>query len=327
MANMKALLERFDGYQQQHRWLAIPLAVAKKFSDDKAGYLAALVAYYAFFSLFPLLLVLVTALGFFLGRNSEFQQRVVNSVLTQFPIIGDQIRENIQSIRGSGVALAIGIAGTLLAGLAVIQALQHGMDEIWNVPVSERPNFLISKLRSLLMLLVLGGGAIGATLVSGIAAGGSGGVWSIPLRFAGFIGSLALNFGLFMVAFRVLTVAPISWRDVWKGALFAAVAWALLQHLGSFYVSRQLRNAGQVYGFFAIVIGLLSWLYVGAQLTLLAAETNVVLARRLWPRSLSKQGDVTHAETRALSGLAEQEQRHPRESIDVSFGGKTTSGS
>ena len=293
--------------------------MGKKFSDDKAGYLAALVAYYAFFSLFPLLLVLLSVLGFVLGRNSEFQQRALDSVLTQFPIIGDQIRENVQSIRGSGLALAVGIAGTLLAGLGVIQALQHGMDEVWNVPVTDRPSFLISKVRGLLMLILLGLGSIGATLLAGVAAGGTSGAWSIPLRVAGFLGSLTLNFALFMVAFRVLTVAPISWKDVWRGALFAAVAWALLQHLGTFYVGRQLTKASQVYGFFAIVIGLLSWLYVGAQLTLLAAETNVVLARQLWPRTLNKEGDVTHAEARTLTGLAEQEQRHTQERIDVQF--------
>jgi membrane protein len=319
MPNAKAFLKRFDDYQRTHPWMGFPIAVAKKFSDDRAGYLAALVAYYAFFSLFPLLLVLVSSLGFVLGRNSEFQQKVLDSVLTQFPIIGDQIKENVSSIQGSGFALGIGIAGTLLAGLGVIQALQFGMDEIWNVPFTRRPNFIVSRLRGLLMLAVLGGGTIAATVLAGVGAGGTSGVWSIPLRAAGLIGSVALNFGLFMVAFHVLTVAKVSWADLWPGASLAAVAWAILQVLGSFVVGRQLKDASQVYGFFGIVIGLLSWLYLGGQVTLFAGEVNVVRARSLWPRNVDKKAPPTPAEEKALSRLAHEEQRHPGEDIDVDF--------
>lgn len=324
MPKAKAFLRRFDEYQQGHAWIGFPIAVAKKFSDDRAGYLAVLVAYYAFFSLFPLLLVLVSALGFLVGRNSEFQQKVVDSVLTQFPIIGDQISENVSSIQGSGFALAIGIAGTLLAGLGVIQALQFGMDEIWNVPFTSRPNFFVSRLRGVLMLAILGVGTIAATVMAGVGAGGTSGVWSFPLRAAGLIGSVALNFGLFMVAFRVLTVAKVSWSDLWPGALLAAVAWAILQFLGSFIVGRQLKDATQVYGFFGIVIGLLSWLYLGGQLTLFAGEVNVVRARNLWPRNVDKKAPPTPAEQKALSRLAHEEQRHYSEDIDVDFDRSST---
>jgi YihY family inner membrane protein len=320
----KALLRRLDEYQRSHAWLGFLIAVAKKFSDDRAGYLAALVAYYAFFSLFPLLLVLVSGLGFVLGRNSEFKQKVLDSVLTQFPIIGDQIQENVSSIQGSGLALAVGIVGTLFAGLGVIQALQFGMDEVWNVPFTRRPSFLVSRLRALLMLAVLGGGTIAATVLAGVGAGGTSGVWSVPLRVAGFAASLALNFGLFMVAFRVLTAAKVAWRDLWPGSLLAAIVWAILQGLGGFVVGRQLKDATQVYGFFGIVIGLLSWLYLGAQLTFFAAEVNVVRARRLWPRNIDKTAPRTPAEEEALSRLAEEEQRHPREDIDVDFDSSST---
>jgi membrane protein len=319
MPNAKALLRRLDEHQKRHAWLGFPIAVAKKFSDDRAGYLAALVAYYAFFSLFPLLLVLVSGLGFLLGRNSEFKQKVLDSVLTQFPIIGDQISENVSSIQGSGLALGVGVAGTLLAGMGVIQALQFGMDEIWNVPMTRRPNFLFSRLRALVMLAVLGGGTIAATVLAGVGAGGTSGLWSIPLRIAGFAGSLALNFVLFMIAFRVLTATNVSWKEVWPGALLAAVGWAILQGLGGFVVGRQLKNATQVYGFFGIVIGLLSWLYLGAQLTLFGGEVNVVRARRLWPRNVDKTAPPTRAEELALSRLAKEEQRLSGEDIDVDF--------
>lgn len=314
---MNSMLARFDAYQQSRPWLAFLIGLGKKFSDDRAGYLATLVAYYGFFSLFPLLLVLVSALGFVLGENSGFRQKVLDSVLSQIPVIGSQLNNNIQGIQGSGLALVIGLAGTLLAGMGVILSLQHGMDQIWTVPVQDRPKFLIARLRALLMLGVLGLGAVASTVVSSLGSSGKG-VVSLALVLLGVAGSVALNFGLFMVAFRVLTSAEVGWREVMPGAAVGALSWALLQALGGYIVRNQLTRASDVYGFFAIVIGLLSWLYVGARMTYLAAEINVVKARHLWPRSLDLN-HPTKAEKTALAGLATQEQRHPSEQIDVAF--------
>src|SRR6266542_5843732 len=117
--------ESIDGYQQRRRWLAFPMAVVKKFGDDRAGNLAALIAYYGFFSLFPLLLVLVAVLGFILRGNATLQESIVNSALAQFPIIGDQIKTNVKALSGSaGVALGIGTLVALWAGLGVTNAAQ-----------------------------------------------------------------------------------------------------------------------------------------------------------------------------------------------------------
>ncbi|MGQ0680506.1 MAG: YihY/virulence factor BrkB family protein [Actinomycetota bacterium] len=314
------LIKRFDQYQRNHPILAFPIAVAKKFTDDRAGFLAALVAYYAFFSIFPLLLVFVSVLGFVLGENSEFRQKVLDSVLAQIPVIGSQISQNINAIEGSGFALVIGLITALLAGLGVIQALQHGMDQIWNVPVVKRPKFLASRLRGFIMLATLGVLALGSTVISGIGASQEGPLKPM-LTIIGVVASLALNFGAFLIAFKVLTIADVSWRDVAPGAAVGAVSWAILQALGGYIVRNQLTLASDVYGFFAIVIGLLSWLYIGAQLTFVAAEINAVRARRLWPRSLDPEYDLTAAEREALTltGLATQEERLLREDVDVEF--------
>jgi membrane protein len=317
---LKRALRGFDAYQQAHTWVGFPVAVAKKFKDDRAGYLAGLVAYYAFFSLFPLLLILVSILGFLLGESSDFRQRVIDSVVDQIPVIGVLVSADIESIQGSGFALAVGLSGTLLLGLGVVRALQHGMDQVWNVPKHRRPKFLKSRARPLTMLGVLGLGAIGSTLISGVGSSGQGG-WSSVLGVAGVLGRLGLNFALFLVAFRLLTNAVVGWRDVLPGAAFAAFAWALLQALGGYIVRNQLTRASAIYGFFAVVIGLLSWLTLGALVTLLAAEINVVKTRRLWPRNLVHRDRMTVAETIALSGLAKQEQMHPSERIEVSFDG------
>src|SRR5438128_6085182 len=133
--DIQRTLRTVDDFQQRRRWLAFPFAVFKEFGDDQAGNLAALIAYYGFFSLFPLLLVLVTVLGFVLHGHPGLQDRVLNSTLGQFPIIGDQLRTNVHSLQGSGFALAIGVGGTLYGGLGVGAAAQNAMNEVWDVPV------------------------------------------------------------------------------------------------------------------------------------------------------------------------------------------------
>lgn len=102
--------------QQRHSSTSFPVEVVKKFGDDRASDLAALMAYFAFFSLFPLLLALVTVLGLGLRNNPSLQQRVLDSALSQFPIIGDQLA--VQGLSGSVVALVVGLAGAVWSGLA-----------------------------------------------------------------------------------------------------------------------------------------------------------------------------------------------------------------
>jgi membrane protein len=289
LISFSGALHRLDAYQQRHPWLAFVVAVGHKFRTDRAGYLATLVAYYAFFSLFPLLLVLFSILGFLLGNNSEFRDRILSSILaTQIPVIGAQIDRNITSIRGSGVAVALGVAVTLIAGTAVIHALQHGMDEVWSVPRRHRPKPLAARLRAVWFLAVLGTGVVASTLVAGI--GGTGrGIVPLGLRIAGLAASVLLNFGLFVVAFRFLTNARIAVRQVVPGAALAALLWAGMQVGGGIVVRTFLPRATDLYGFFAIVLGLMTWLFVGSNITLLAAEVNVVLARHLWPRVLEPE--------------------------------------
>jgi membrane protein len=310
---LKRVLAALDGYQQRHPWLGFPLAVFKKFGDDEAGKQAALMAYYGFFSLFPLLLVFVTVLGFFLGKSSHLRTDIVNSVLARFPIIGDQIRSNIHSLKGSGLALGIGIVGALWGGIGVVQAAQGAMDTVWHVPRRERPNFLKSRIKAVLLLLVLGTGVIASTLLSGIATAGTG--HTLLTKAIVLALSTLVNLALFLAAFKLLTVADVSLRQLVPGALVAAVASEILQAVGGYYLGHQLKGASQTYGFFGIVIGLLSWIYLQAQVTLLAAEINVVRAHRLWPRGLLPEEDVdVDFEPSSDSDSESQPQPHARAS-------------
>src|SRR5689334_22076199 len=166
-------LHDLDHRQQKIKGVRFIAAVVKKFIDDQAGQLAALIAYYGYFSLFPLLLVFVTILGFVLQGNPGAQESVLNSTLSQYPVIGDQMKHNIHSLQGSGVSLAIGIVGSLLAGLGVTGATQNAFNQVWHVPHKQRPNFVMWRLRGLGLLVVLGALAIVSTAVAGFVTGGS----------------------------------------------------------------------------------------------------------------------------------------------------------
>jgi YihY family inner membrane protein len=309
-------IEKLDEYQRRHGWLGFLLAVVKKFGDDEAGKQAALIAYYGFFSLFPLMLVMVTVLGFLLGHNSSLQRDVVNSVFSRFPIIGDQIRNNVSSLRGSGVALAIGIVGSLWGGLGVVQAAQGAMDTVWHVPRKARPNFIKSRLRALVLLFTLGVGVIAMTLLTGLATAGTG--HSVATKVIALAISTVMNFAVFLAAFRLLTVADVSWRQLVPGAVVAAVAGVVLQAVGGYIVGHTFAGASQTYGTLGVVIALLSWIYLQAQVTLFAAEINTVRVLGVWPRSLVADRP-TEADKRVLMGLAQMEERRPEEDVEVQF--------
>jgi YihY family inner membrane protein len=287
-------LSTVDAFQKRHPALAFPVAVWRKFSDDQAGNLAALVAYYAFLSTFPLLLVLVTILGMVLAGNPQLQQDVLNSALSEFPVIGTQLRANVHSLGRSGVGLAIGLILTLYGARGVANAMQNAVNDVWGIPRSERPGFPASLLRSFALIAVIGLGVLVTTALSGIGSWSGHtflGAWGKVLVVAV---SLVLNVGLFWLGLRMATAARVGWRELRLGAIFSAVVWQVLQFVGGYVVAHSLRNASALYGTFGLVLGLLAWFHLQAQLTLYAVEADVVRARGLWPRGLrpepSEQG-------------------------------------
>jgi YihY family inner membrane protein len=283
---MRRLLAALDKFQQRHRALAFPIAVYRKFSDDQAGSLAALVSYYAFVSTFPLLLVLVTVLGMVLSGNPHLQQDVLNSALSEFPVIGQQLRANVHSLGRSGIGLVVGLALTFIGARGVANAMQNAMNQVWEVPRTERPGFPSAWLRSFALIAIIGLGVIVTTVLSGVSAWSGHtflGSWG---RVLGIALSLVLNIGLFWLGLHVATAAEVTWRQLRLGAILSAVVWQALQFLGGYVVAHVLRHASELYGTFGLVLGLLGWFHLQAQLTLYAVEADVVRARKLWPRSL-----------------------------------------
>jgi membrane protein len=313
--NLADSLDRLDSWQQRRPALAIPLAVVKKFSDDGADRLGVQIAYWAFFSIFALLLVFTSILGFVFDSNPDLQKQLLDSTLERMPVIGPQISGHIGSLTGSGMALAVGLLGALWTGLGVALAIGTALDRIWAVPAVERPGFVNSRLRGLLVLLSVGAVNVLATVAVGLVT--AGGVGTTVTQLLSFAASAVIDLMLFVASFRLLTAAQLTTRKVLPGAVLAAGFWLGLQALGGAFVTQVLAGSSQTYGGFAAVIGLLSWLLIASELIMIAAEVNVVLAQRLWPQSLT--GELLEADRLALRTSARAAQLDPRQQIEVSF--------
>jgi len=287
MNMVQRIIHAVDALQQRHAWLAFPIAVWKKFGDDQAGNLAALIAYSALVAIFPLLLLLVTVLDIVLKNNPELKQKVLKAALDQYPVIGTQMENSIGHLTQTGVALAVAAIGIFIGALGVANSLQNALNSAWEIPFARRPGFPWSWLRSAALIIVIGVGFIGTTIISGLAAGAGRVLPGAGRSVLFYAVSLVLNFGLFWLGFRVGTAREITWRQLWLGAAISAVIWQILQAFGSYFISHQLAHASPLYGTFALVLGLIAWLYLQAQLTLYAVEINVVRTYRLWPRSLA----------------------------------------
>lgn len=314
MERMRALLRQVDEYQRGHRWLAWPLAVTKKYGDDQAGNQAALITYYAFFSLFPLLLVAVTVLGILLAHNPSLQHRVLNSALKNFPVVGTQLRQNVHSLNRTGVGLGLGLVGTFYGARGVASAAQNAFNHVWNVPKADRPGFPQNTLRSLGLIVLGGGGIVLTTALSGLASGGSA-RFGAGVRVGAIAVALVLNVCLFWLSFRLAIAKDVSGRDFRLAAVIAAVIWQVLQGSGTFLVSHELKNASEVYGTFAFIIGLLWWIYLQTQFTLYALEIDVVRAKRLLPRSLAPP-PLTPGDLRAFELYVGEERRRRPSEVD-----------
>jgi membrane protein len=285
MNRIEKAFRAVDALQQRHAWLAFPVAVWKKFGDDQAGNLAALIAYSGLVAIFPLLLVLVTVLDIVLKDNPGLKQTVLDAV-DKYPAIS-LIEGHVDRLNQAGIALVIGLVGTFIGTLGVANSLQNALNSAWEIPFARRPGFPLSWLRSAALIIGVGTGFIATTILSTLAAHAGGVLHGAGASVLALAVSLVLNFGLFWLAFRLATASEITWRQLWLGAAISAFVWQILQAFGGYFLSHQIAHASPLYGTFAVVLGLIAWLYLQAQLTLYAVEINVVRVYRLWPRTLA----------------------------------------
>lgn len=285
----RSAIERIDAAQRGNRPAAFAVAVWRKWGDDRAGRLGAVVAYYGFFSVFPAMLALITVLGFVLQGRDDLRQDIQDGVIGQLPVIGDYIGTASGSpLTGNTAALLIGLGTALWAGMGAMQAAQDAMNTVWTIPRHEQPSFLHKRIRSLIMLVVIGGLLIGGGALTQFVTQVS---VDLLARLLLLVLTLASNVVVFLIAYQVLIAERQTWRSLLPGAVTAGMGYSALQIVGQLYVNHILKGAQDVYGTFATVIGLLSWLHLMAQITLLGAVVNAVAAKHLWPRHLTPKMD------------------------------------
>jgi uncharacterized BrkB/YihY/UPF0761 family membrane protein len=313
MPDFGAVVRRIDAIQRRHPPLAFLFGVVKKFGDDRGGALGAQLTYYGFLSIFPLLLVLTTILGFI--GNRDLSDSVLGSALAQFPVFGEQIGKDVSKpLSGSGLGLVIGLLLLLYGALGSTQAAQHAMAQVWNVPAVDRPGFLPRLGRGLALFAALGVGVSISAFLSGVMT--ANGSW-FAARALGILLLVGLNTALYLAGFRALTPRSIPTRDLVPGAIVGGIGYTVLLTIGTALVQHQLRHAEAVYGQFGFVLGLIGYLALVSQISLYAAELNVVRARRLWPRGMAEP--LTDADRRVLRDLVQQEQRNAAELVSVAF--------
>jgi membrane protein len=306
------VMDKVDGLQKRTRPTGVLVATFKKFQEDQTTGLAAMIAFWAFFSIFPLFLVLVTILGYALPASDK--AKVLNHVAQLFPLIN---ASSITGLSGEVWPLLVGAVTALWSGLGAVRTVQTAFDSVWEIPYHERPGILQQIRRSLLVLATIGVGFVLTTLISGLVTSASSGVHlGIVGKIAGYVISIALDVGLFVAAFRLLTNRDITTRDVVPGAIFSGLVFFVLQELSAFIISRHLHSAQSTYGTFATVITILWWFYLQAIVTLLGAQLNVVLKHRLYPRSLAR-APQTEADHRVLQAYAGERTYQPEEEVRV----------
>lgn len=317
--------DRFDRYQRRHTWIGFPIGVIYKMFDDRALYLAAVITYYAFVSLFPLLLLFLSITGFVLHSDPHVREQLINTVFSNFPDIGPRLEKNITGFKGSAGAIVIGVIGTLYGALGAMQSSQYAFNTIYAVPRNQQPNPIRSRVRSLGLLVLLGTGVLVSTGVAILVSNGSDVSQDLTsgLRILGYAISLVLNFGLFTLAFQLLTSEDLRARNVFTGGAIAAILWEILQVFGSRYVVHEASHGSAFYGVFGVVLAALAWLYLQALSIVVSAEINVVLHRRLWPRALltpfTDNVRLTEADMVAYGSYAEAQRFKGFQEVKATF--------
>ena len=315
MNPIERAVRRVDAVQRRFTPTAFIYGVIKKYGDDNGGVLVANLAFSAFISLFPLLLVLVTILGLVAAVNPAIRHDVLNAVAGQFPSLGQQLTGNVHQLqRSSVIGLIVGLAGVAWGTTGLAQAGLFTMEQVWNLPGPARPGYVQRLGRAAEFIGLLGVGVVVTTLLAGLNAYGRNAAIFVVLTEAA---ATLVNVGMYVAVFRVLTPKGVPTRRLLPGAVVGGIAWTVLQVLGTSLVHHFV-HSGSAYTIFATVLALVAWINLAVQVTVYAAEVNVVLARRLWPRSIV-QPPLTEADRASMAVQALQNQRREEQHVEVSF--------
>ncbi len=321
---MTATIGPVDGFQRRHRVLGFPIAVVYKYFDDQGAYLSAIMTYYAFIAIFPILLLSTSILGFVLQGNPDLQERLLNSALSQFPIIGDQLGRP-EGLQGSTSAIVVGSLAALYGSMGLGQAVQNAANIAWSVPRNSRANPFLLRFRSLVLLSIGGIGILSLAIATAVLANpdAMGAEMEATVGTVSRVVGFVLTLGIFVAIFRMISLRRAKTRSVLPGAFFTAVLWQALQVVGNTYVTEVIGKANQVNQTFALVLGLIAFIYVAAIMVMLGLEVNVVLRRRLYPRALltpfTDNVVLTEADQKAYVAYAKSQRHKGFQNVVVTF--------
>lgn len=318
------VVARVDRFQRHHPVVGFPIAVIYKFFDDQGPYLAAIMTYYSFIAIFPLMLIASSILGFVLQDDPELQQRLLDTALGQFPIVGDQLGRP-GGLTGSTTAIVVGSIAALYGALGVGQSTQNAANVAWGVPRNSRPNPIMMRVRSV-VVLAIGGLGIGviAVVQSLVDNPQVVGIDHLPdlglvMRLVGVL----VAWGIFITVFKLVSLRRASWRSVLPGSLFCAIGWQLLQYAGDAYVQRVIVQASSMNQTFALVLGLIALLFLLTSIIVIGLEINVVRRRGLYPRALltpfTDNVVLTAGDRRAYAQYARMQRHKGFQTISVDF--------
>jgi membrane protein len=317
-------VDALDRTQRRRSFLGIPIGVFFKFVDDQGPYLAAIVSFYATLAVFPVLLLATSIFGFVLRGNPDLQERVLDSTLATFPIIGEELGRP-DALQGSTTAVIIGVLAATYGSLGMGQALQNALNVAWSVPRNNRPNPVALRLKSLLLLVTSGAFVVAITTVTIVGAEtevfGDGA--NAALGWLIRIANVLLVGLLLTVVFRIAAARRHHLGRAAPGAFTVAVLWLRLQEVGQIYTTKVLAGTRGMDAAFGLVLGLIGIIYVAAFMGVIGIEVNVVLARKLWPRSLRTlfvdRPELTDADRRAYASYAQAQRHKTSEEVQVGF--------
>ncbi|MGZ4436634.1 MAG: YihY/virulence factor BrkB family protein [Nocardioidaceae bacterium] len=321
---MPDFLDRVDRFQRRNPVAGFPLAVVYKFFDDHGGYLAAIITYYAFLAIFPMLLIASSVLGFLLQGNVQLKNAVLNSALSQFPVVGTQLGRP-EGLQGSGPAVVVGALTALYGVVGLGQAAQHAVNTTWAVPRNSRLNPFASRLRSLLLFVVAGLSVLGIAVLSSAVSHAEvfGSTVNTGLQLVFSLVSVSLNALVLTMMMRFATVEHRPFRTILPGGITIALMWQVLQWAGGIYVARVINRTSEMNGVFAVVLGLVALIYIASVMAVLGMQVNVVIAHHLFPRALLTpfidDVDLTDADRRAYTSYAQAQRHKGFEKVRVTF--------
>jgi len=284
MSKLQDILNWLNRYQKNHRWVAFAVAVVKKYGADGAGRRAALLTYYLFLALFPLLLVLTTITDRIDGGNSHFKTEIIKGITNYFPLLGSQLSAHVHTLHKSGLALVFGILLTLYGTRGVADVFVGDTRHIWGLPEKQNEPFVKAVGKNISLVIIGGLGFILAAICAGLAASaGHGAVF----RILSIAVNLIILFALFTFLLNASLPKHVSLKEVRPGAIAAAISLVILQFAGTYILAHELKNLDALYSTFAVALSLLFWLYLQAQVIYYAIEIAAVSSQELWPRDLT----------------------------------------